>query len=128
MYKADIVSTKINKGLLSVEVLFHNDKDTFTDIFETNQYQNDSWIGEQIERRLKHLNSLTLIKDSIVIGACQPSKSLEKSDRDTYYEKRTLYLNYMNEARMGTITYDRPVIIELREWLRNNFKDEYLSN
>lgn len=127
MYKADIVSTKINRGLLSVEVLFHNDEDTFTDTFETNQYQNDSWIGEQIERRLKHLNSLSLIKDNITIGSYQPGKPPDKSDRDTYYEKRVQYLNYMNEARTGVIKYDRPVIKELLKWLRDNFKDEYLS-
>lgn len=34
----------------------------------------------------------------------------------------------MTEARLGPIDYDRPVIKELREWLRANFKDEYLSN
>jgi len=127
MYKADIVSTKINRGVLSVEVLFHNDEDTFTDTIETNQYQNDSWIGEQIERRLKHLNSLLLIKDSITIGSYQKTEKEPKLEHEIYQEKTTLYLNYMNTARMGIITHDRPVIIELREWLRANFKDEYLS-
>lgn len=127
MYKADIVSIKINRGVLSVEVLFYNDEDTFMDTIETNQYQNDSWIGEQIERRLKHLNSLALIKDNIAIGSYHKTERGPKTDHEIYQEKTNLYLNYMNTARMGIINHDRPVIAELREWLRSNFKDEYLS-
>ena len=127
MYKADIISTKINRGVLSVEVLFHNDEDTFTDTIETNQYQNDSWIGEQIERRLKHLNSLSLIKDNITIGSYQKTERGPKTEQEIYQEKTNLYLNYMNTARMGIIPYDRPIIAELKEWLRDNFKDEYLN-
>ena len=126
MYKASIVSTKISKGLLSVEVSFDSEEDSFTDRFETNQYQENSWLEEQITRKLRHLNSLSLIKDSIGIGPFQPSESPPKSDRDVYFEKRTLYLNYMSEARTGSIKYDRPIIAELLAWLRANFKDEYL--
>lgn len=127
MYKADIVSTKINRGVLSVEVLFYSDTDTFTDTIETNQYQDDAWIGEQIERRLKHLNSLYLIRDNITIGSYQKSERTSKTEHEIYQEKTRLYLNYMNTARMGIVAHDRPVISELREWLRANFKDEYLN-
>lgn len=128
MYKADILSTKINKGLLSVEVSFYNDEDTFKDTFETNQYQSEFWIGEQIERRLKHLNSLSLVKDSVIIGTYQPKKNGPKLEKEIYQEKTTQYLNYMNIARTGIINHDRPNIIELREWLRANFKDEYVDS
>ena len=126
MYKADILSTKINKGLLSVEVSFYSDEDTFNDTFETNQYQDESWIGDQIDRKLKHLNSLALIKDSITIGTYEPGKKVPESEKEMYREKTSLYLQYMNTARTGIINYDRPIIIELREWLRANFKDEYI--
>ncbi len=128
MYKAAIVSTKISKGILSVEVSFSNDDDTFSDTFETNQYQDSSWIGEQIERRLKHLNSLSLIKEGIAIGSYRQIQKEAKTEHEIYQEKTTLYLNYMNAARMGIVAHDRPVISELREWLRSNFKDEYLNS
>lgn len=128
MYKAEIVSKKINKGLLIVEVLFTSDEDSFSDIIETNQYQDNSWIGEQIERRLKHLNSLANIKDAIVLGSYQKNEQPPKSELEIYQEKTALYHNYMATARLGVINYDRPIITELRQWLRDNFKDEYLSN
>ncbi len=127
MYQAKILNTSIVKGVLRVEVQFQSNEDVFTDIIETNQYQNESWIGEQIERRLKHLNSLALVKDSITIGSYKPGQPVDKSEKDLYDEKTVLYLNYMNTARMGIINHDRPVIKELREWLRANFKDEFLN-
>ena len=126
MYKADIVSAKINNGLLSVEVLFHSDEDSFTDTFQTNQSQKGNWLGEQVERKLNHLDSISLIRDSISVGAYQTGVQEGKTEREIYHEKTTKYLNYMNTARMGIINHDRPIISELREWLRANFKDEYI--
>lgn len=127
MYNAEIISTIISKGILSVEVLFSNNKDSFTDIIQTNQYQNDSWIGEQIERRLKHLNSLSQIKDSIALGTYIPGKPVAKTEKDIYDEETIRYFNYMNKARLGVIGYDHPVIAKLFKWLKDNFKDEYLD-
>ncbi len=126
MYKVNIEGVKINSGRLSVDVTFSSDEDTFNDTFETAQYQDDSWIGEQIKRRLSHLNSLYALKDSIEVGPFH-EKVKAKSEKDLYLEKKMLYLNYMSEARLGIIKYDRPIIAELLEWLRANWKDEYIS-
>jgi hypothetical protein len=125
MYTADILSKKIINGRLTVEVSFHNEEETFSDTFETAQYQDDAWIGEQITRRLRHLNSLYILKDAINIGPFT-EKNVVKTEREIYQEKNTLYQNYMNWARMGIITHDRPIIVELREWLRTNFKEEFM--
>lgn len=127
MYKADITSTTINKGLLTVEVLFYSNNDSFKDVFQTNQQQDESWLEDQIERKLNNLNSLIKIKESIVIGPYQKTEKVLDVEAKKYHEKTILYHNYMNTARTGIINYDRPVITELREWLRNNFKDEYLQ-
>ena len=127
MYKANITDTNIQGGRLIVSVLFFNDTQSFTDTFETNQYQNESWIGEQISRRLSHLNSLPTLKASIVIGAFHETPRV-KTDREVYQEKAARYLKFMDVARMGIIRHDRPIIGELREWLGNNFKDEYVSD
>lgn len=126
MYQAEIIDKRIVKGLLSVDVSFSNGADTVLETFQTNQSQPESWIGDQIDRKLKNLNSLSGLKDSIPIGAFQASEPPAKSEAKIYQEKRDLYINYMNEARMGTIQYDRPIIVELKEWLTANFKDEYL--
>lgn len=127
MYNAEIISTTINKGILSVEVKFSNDDDSFTDTIQTNQYQDNSWLGEQIDRRLRHLNSLSQIKDSITLGTYQPSGPVSKTEKQFYDEETIRYLNYMNKARLGVIGYDHPVIAKLFKWLKDNFKDEYLD-
>lgn len=126
MYNAEIISTTINKGILSVEVKFSNNEDSFIDTIQTNQHQDSFWIGEQIERRLKHLNSLSQIKDSITLGTYQPSP-VTKTEKQFYDEETIRYHNYMNKARLGVIGYDHPVIAKLLKWLRDNFKDEYLD-
>jgi hypothetical protein len=36
-------------------------------------------------------------------------------------------MKYMDIARMGIIQHDKPIIIELKEWLILNFKDEYTN-
>lgn len=38
-----------------------------------------------------------------------------------------LYAKYMNIARQGFIQSDREIITTLRNWLRENFKDEYVN-
>lgn len=126
MYKADIVNTTISRGKLSVEVLFHDGEDTFTDTIETTQYQDNSWIGDQITRRLKHLNSLYDLKNNIVIGPVF-EKELTDPAKELYQTKTALYHNYMNWARMGIVAHDIPIIGELRTWLRENFKEDFMS-
>ena len=125
MYKADITNTSIKLGRLIVEVKFYNDSESFSEIFETSQGQKDTWIGEQIKQRLKHLNSLASLKDSIQLGVFTDIQK-EKTESELYYEKAALYLKYMDVARMGLIQSDRPIIGELRTWLRENFKDEFI--
>lgn len=126
MYQATIQSTEINNGRLKVGVIFQSENDSFEDTFETNQYQNDSWIGEQIERRLSHLNSLTFLKENIPIGPYHKAIK-EKTGKDIFYEKAAQYTRFMDTARMGVIRHDRPIIVELRKWLEDNFKDEYID-
>lgn len=127
MYQAEITGKAISRGVLSVEVSFSDGSEAFTETFTTNQYQKESWIGEQIERRLKHLNSLFLVRDSIAIGTFQQGEPTTKTDIEIYQEKRAMYLNYRNEALIGLISYERPIVVELKEWLIANFKDEYIT-
>ncbi len=126
MYKVEIVKKNITKGKLIVEVLFTKDEESFSDIFETTQSQDSNWISEQIKRRLGHLNSLIELSNNITLGEFLQKEKV-KSEVDIYREKTNLYLKYMDTARLGVITPDRPVIQELRKWLRDNFKDEYIN-
>lgn len=127
MYKASITSKKISDGKLTVSVLFESEdtNETFTDTFETTQEQDASWIGKQIEARVKNLNSLPNLMTEIEIGPYVINEA--NSSRKKYEETSSLYLRYMDAARQGYIQSDYPKIVELREWLRLNFKDEYLT-
>lgn len=126
MYKASITHKKIVQGKLIVEVNFAGDNgDSFSDSFETTHEQNGFWIGEQIIRRLKDLNSLTGLTESINVGEfIEPIVDLE---REEYKMKAQQYMAYMSIARNGFVNHDRPIIQELRIWLRENFKDNYLD-
>lgn len=127
MYNAEIIDKKIENGRLSVIVSFENEKgEKFNDTFETTQYQDTSWIGEQIKRKLTHLNSLPTVLNGIEVGAYNEVVP-KKTDKEIYQEKAMLYTKYMNVARLGFIQSDRKIILDLRDWLRNNFKDEYIG-
>lgn len=127
MYNAEIIDKRLSNGRLSVDVSFENENgEKFTDTFETSQFQDTSWIGEQIKRKLTHLNSLLTVLNGIEVGAYNEVIP-KKTDKDIYQEKATLYTKYMNVARLGFIQSDRKAIVDLRDWLRQNFKDEYID-
>ncbi|MBP6522652.1 MAG: hypothetical protein KA251_06655 [Saprospiraceae bacterium] len=126
MYNAEIIDKKIENGRLSVTVLFENEKgEKFNDTFETTQYQDSAWIGKQIKRKLSHINSLPNVSEKIEVGPFNEIV-IAKTDKEIYLEKSALYIKYMSVARMGLIQSDRKIILDLRDWLRGNFKDEYI--
>ena len=127
MYKAEITKKRLSNGKLSVDVSFENESgDKFSDTFETSQFQDTSWIGEQIKRKLSHINSLPNVSEKIEIGPFNEIVTV-KTDIEIYQDKATEYIKYMEIARLGLIQSDRPIIVELRKWLKDNFKDEYVN-
>lgn len=126
MYKATITNKKISQGKLTVDVLFFDESDSFSERFETTQSQDKPWIGEHITQRLNHLNSLPPLGETIVLGDVDTTPR-EPTEEEVYREKATAYAKYMDIARQGLIQPDRPIILELRKWLRENFKDDYLK-
>jgi len=126
MYTATINNKNFSGGKLTVEVTYSNGNENITDTHEVNQKQDSNWLKNIIERKLNDLNSLSDIKESIVTGVFNEEVET-KSEKDLYYEKASQYIKYMDIARMGLIQHDRPIIIELREWLKSNFKDEYVN-
>lgn len=126
MYIATIKNKTFVNGKLTVEVNYNNGKETVSDTYDSNQTQDESWLSDRIKRKLNDLNSLSVINDSIIIGEFKFEDS-DKSDKEIYQDKATQYMKYMDIARMGIIQSDRPIINELREWLKENFKNEYVN-
>lgn len=126
MYTATINNKNFSGGKLTVEVTYSNGNENITDTHEVTQKQDSNWLKTIIERKLNDLNSLSDIKESIVTGSFTEEVPT-KPDKEIYQEKAMLYLKYMDIARMGLIQHDRAIIIELRDWLKSNFKDEYVD-
>lgn len=127
MYTAEIKNKALSNGRLSVNVLFEDENgNRLFETFETAHFQDISWIGEQIKNKLSHLNSLPNVFEKIEVGPFNEIIPV-KTEKDVYLEKAELYTKYMNIARLGFIKSDRKIILELREWLRDNFKDEYVD-
>lgn len=126
MYIATINNKTFKSGKLTIEVTYSNGNENITEPHEVTQSQDVNWLNDIINRKLKDLNSLSDINDSIIIGEFN-NKVQVKSDKDLYYEKASQYMKYMEIARMGIILHDRPIIVELKDWLILNFKDDYIN-
>ena len=127
MYKATITKKKLEKDKLAVEVTFENSGGTtYVESFETNQFQDPDWLTRHIARYLQNLNSFEALHENIVLGPFVPPTA-ENPNRDLYKQNAMAYMQYMEIARLGIIPSDRPIISELRAWLRTHFKDEYLN-
>jgi hypothetical protein len=126
MWTANIDNKIFKSGKLTVIVTYTNGNENITENHEVTQKQDTNWLNDIINRKLNDLNSLSDINDSIVIGIFNEEVKA-KSDKDLYYENASKYMKYMDIARMGIIQHDKPIIIELKEWLILNFKDEYTN-
>ena len=126
MYTANIDSKTFKGGKLTVLVTYSNGNENITEPHEVTQSQDTNWLNDIIKRKLNDLNSLSDISESIIIGSFNKEVQV-KSDRDLYYEKASQYMKYMDIARMGIIQSDRPIIGELYDWLKANFKNEYIN-
>lgn len=126
MYTATIKNKTFINGKLTVEVIYSNGEESLPDTYSSNQAQDESWLSDRIKRKLNDLNSLSFINDSIIVGEFKFDKS-DKSNTEIYQDKAMQYMKYMDIARMGIIQSDRPIINELREWLKDNFKNEYVN-
>lgn len=126
MYTANIDSKTFSGGKLTVKVTYSNGNENITEDLIYTQAQDENYIDDIISRKLNDLNSLSNLYDSIVIGNYN-LKETSDSDKDLYYKKASEYMKFMNIARMGLISHDRAIIIELNTWLKANFKDEYAN-
>lgn len=126
MWTANIDNKTFKGGKLTVVVTYSNGNENITDTHEVTQKQDVNWLNDIINRKLNDLNSISEINDSIIIGDFV-LKETSNTNKDLYYKKASEYMKYMDIARMGIIQHDRPIIVELKEWLKNNFKNEYVN-
>lgn len=133
MYKAIISDKEFKNGVLVVGVRFEDGVNDFADSFQTNQSQPESWIEEQIKRRLAHLNALPALHDSIEVGQRIVLEEDEKktgiilTDREQYQADLIQFEKFVSAIAKGFTTAETEEFKALKQKLTDNFKVEYID-
>lgn len=132
-YIATILNKTIKNGILKVTVTFSNNEtnDSFNFDFSTTQNQTDTWLNEQIQNKLQHLNSLPNVLNSIQIGSTISQTETQSTSVNTSYEdyKNNLkrFQQMVNAIQKGIITKDNPDFIALKDQLSADFSIDYID-
>jgi hypothetical protein len=139
-WSAKIANSEIvPPGTLRVNVQFINSADTsknFNHVFETSQKQDESWIQNQIRERLFHLNELPNlhalvqkkqgeeilhdVRPGDPLAGLSPEAAEWKRNYDYFHKYATLSMEQIVES-------EHAKFVELRKWLKENFRDEYID-
>lgn len=135
MYKATIKDTSFDKGKLTAIVEFKNEDtgDVFDDTFNTTQEQDQSWPHDLVQRRLASLNSLPDLKGKIearkgvMIEPEEDNSQANATPRDEYRAKLTRFNKYVSAIVVGFTDEQATEFKDLKQWLTENFKPEYVD-
>lgn len=133
MYRAIITDKSLANGMLHVTVYFTDDRDSFSEVFQTNQQQSFTWIEEQINRKLEHLNSLPTLLESISLGTEITQSQVVDSDtvvldeRAQYEEDLKRFEKFVGAVSKGLTTAENEDFKQLKDKLTANFKSDYLD-
>jgi hypothetical protein len=134
MYTAQIIDKTLVRGMLSVTVEFTDDvtHENIQEVFKTGQVQPAEWIDEQVAIKLKNLNSLEGVKDSIVVGKQFSSASVEEEVSPTtaaeeYKADLVHFEKMLRVIQRGMLSYDNADFLVLKEKLKTNFHMDYLE-
>ena len=132
-YIATILNKTITNGILKVTVTFNNSdiNDSFNFDFTTNQDQPETWLEEQIQNKLKHLNALPVVLDTVEVGSTI-SETIDQSiptntAYEQYKENLKTFRQMVNAIQQGIITKDNPDFIALKAQLAADFNIAYID-
>jgi len=132
-YIATILNKTITNGILKVTVTFNNSdiNDSFNFDFTTNQDQPETWLEEQIQNKLKHLNALPVVLDTVEVGSTI-SETIDPSiptntAYEQYKENLKTFRQMVNAIQQGIITKDNPDFIALKAQLAADFNIAYID-
>lgn len=130
MYTAKIISKSITDGLLTVVIEYSDGKTSFQDKMVSRSGQADDWVEQEVKRRIAELEGLSALQSKISTGAVSVATEKPvgvKTAKDTYAEKLREFEAWLNALRQGVTTVDRPAFVALKQWLHDNWQDEYLE-
>lgn len=130
-YTAAIVDKRIEHGQLHVTLEYSDGETTFREEMVSRSGQVADWITSEVARRINDLASVEVLHDRIALGPVELNKQAEAqrpaTPRDEYAERLRIFEGWLNALRQGVTTIERPAFVALKQWLRDNWRDEYLE-
>lgn len=137
MYTAEIISKRVQYGMLTVIVRYSNGTESFDDTIQTNQKQSDSWVYEMIARRLKDIHGVLEILPKIKLGPVDlTSKENNKetsdanennSPKEEYKKDLSRFNKFLEAMRIGATDDKNSDFLALKAKLKTNFDTSYLD-
>lgn len=130
-YTARVVETQVQNGQLAVLLEYSNGAQTFRDKMTSRGGQAGDWVEREVERRLAELDGLDTLATKIQPGEVKPKKKDEPQPQDSgraaYEAKLREFEAWLQALRQGVVTVERPAFVALKDWLRANWRDEYIE-
>lgn len=130
-FSANVVSKFWKGGLLTVEVEYTDGARTFQDNLVSRHDQAPDWVEQAVARRLAELDGLDKLAAVITVGPVAPGAKkqpvFEPSPRAVYAAKLLEFEAWLSALRQGVVTVDRKAFVDLKQWLRDNWQDEYIE-
>ena len=130
-YKATLVKKELVNGRLKVTIEYSNGIESFNETMECRCSQDSDWAEKEASRRCKELENLIVFANTIQLGEIKIQKEKEcrlpKTPYDIYKRKLELFLKAQSALRLEIITEEAESFSELKNWLSDNSKPEYLE-
>lgn len=131
-YTAKVTNKDIVRDMLTVQVEFRSEDDShiINDAFSTKGGQDENWLQDNIDRKCKELEQLSIFKDTISLGEvnlvekAEPTLTAKEEYRADLATFSTLAILLRNEV----ITSDNVEYVALKKKLQDNFNIEYIKS
>lgn len=139
MWTAKLLRKKRDGYRITLFFEFTNGTDTFVDELYFNYTQNLDTIKRELYRRIQYLNSVDTLESDIASGTITPEApppvvvdpppaiTPEEQAQEDYKLKVLQMRGIYNAIQYGVLTGTEPLITTVRNYLKNNFKPEYIT-
>lgn len=136
-YTAEITNKDLFDGLLVVQVRYISEDGSkiVQDSYSTRSAQDENWLQNNINRKIKELEELELFIEQIPLGeitvdtplVIQGEKTQAELDKEAYKVDLDKFNKLVQILRQGFITVDNEEFITLQQKLKDNFKSDYID-
>lgn len=133
-YTAEVTNKDLFDGLLVVQVRYISEDGSkiIQDSYSTRSGQDDNWLQNNINRKLKELEELEVFVEKIPLGQISLEETVTESPspnsaKEEYKEDLAKFNKMVQIIRQGIITADNAEFIALQQKLKDNFQSDYID-